>query len=129
MIPAYMVRITINSQPVEWTKLSYHFQITPKPGGATYSIEVGYEESFIIAHIEDMVGKRVNDSEFECAAMGHWATTYNLVEYVLRKMEESIDKKTDRPLWVLNNIGNVVAMKTGLTITGACSPFVVNFGK
>ena len=125
---ARMIRITINSEPVEWTTLCYHFQRNPKPGGATYNIAVSREESSLISYLEEMVGKAIDDPAFEGAAMGHWATTYNLVQYVLWEMEKSYGHATGRSLWVLNNIGSVVVTKDSLTITGICSPFLENFG-
>jgi hypothetical protein len=119
-----MIAITINSKPVSWKYLAYHFQKHPKPGGGTYSIKVGREESFVIAYIEKMVGKTISDREFEDLAKKHWETTYNLVQYVLWKMEESSGQTIEQPLWVLNNIENVVVTNETLSITGLCSPFM-----
>lgn len=123
-----MTKISINSEPVEWTKLSYHFQKVPKPGGGTYIIEVERKDSLITTYIENMVGKRIDDADFGSTAKGHFATTYNLVQYVLWKMEESFGQGLKKPLWVLNNIRDVFVSKDTLTITGECSPFVENFG-
>lgn len=122
-----MAKIIINTAEVEWTKITYHFQKIPNPGGGTYRVEVDHGDISTIAYIEQMVGKKLDDPDFKDAAKKHYASTYNLVQYVIWKLEESSGQKSETPLWVLNNIQDVKSTNDKLVISGECSPFLNDF--